>query len=134
MTRHFFKKMDRRKRLRSGLSIALAACLYAGAAQGDSPPAAASDPIPYSSLDEAMKALRSKPGVTFRSEGGWIVADDSAAIVVWLLTPVGHPAYPSIVKRHIVNSTAGAEMATDIRCFAPKLTCDKYFGGNQSSF
>jgi hypothetical protein len=67
-----------------------------------------------------MKALRAKPGVEFRNEGGWIVAYDPETIVSWLLTPVGHPAYPSIVKRHTVSGESGANMATDIRCFATK--------------
>lgn len=105
--------------------------LAALAAQvGASPPPAAKNPaIPYSSLEEAMKALKAKPGVEFRNEGGWIVAYDPETIVSWLLTPPGHPAYPSIVKRHIVNSASGADMVTEVRCFAMKAVCDKNFGG-----
>jgi hypothetical protein len=99
-----------------------------GAEDDPSPKASVRDEIPYASLDEALKALRAKPGVTFRSEGDWTVADDSEAIVAWLLTPLGHPAYPSIVKRHIVNTADGAHMAAEIRCFATKATCDSYFG------
>jgi hypothetical protein len=83
--------------------------------------------IPDASLDEALTALQATPGVMFRSEGGWSVAYDSEQIVSWLLTPLGHAAYPSIVKRHVVNTAAGAEMATDIRCFAKKVACDRYF-------
>ena len=105
---------------------ALVAC--GAAAQTDSP-SSKGDDIPYSSLDEALKDLHSKPSVAFRNEGGWIVAYDKVAVVSWLLTPKGHPAYPSIVKRHIVNSANGASMATDIRCFASQDACDKYFGG-----
>ena len=121
--------LEHMKNLRKLLVISLAVLVsFAAAAQNDSPPAEKVE-IPYSSLDEATKALHSKSGVTFRNEGGWIVAYDPKEIVSWLLTPKGHPAYPSIVKRHIVNSAAGAEMATEIRCFADKVTCDKYFGG-----
>lgn len=94
-----------------------------------SPKTSVGEEIPYASLDDAIKSLRAKPGITFRNQGGWIVAYDSEAIVSWLLTPRGHPAYPSIVKRHIVNNAAGAEMATNIRCFATKAACDRYFGG-----
>jgi len=117
------------KNLRNLLLIALAVFVsFAAAAQNVSPPDAKVE-IPYSSLDEAIKDLHSKSGVTFKNEGGWIVAYDAKGIVSWLLTPMGHSAYPSIVKRHIINSAAGAEMATEIRCFADKATCDKYFGG-----
>jgi hypothetical protein len=121
--------VDRMSRLRIALIILVAACAQANAADGgDSPKAAETKEIPYSSLDDAMKALRAKPGVKFRNEDGWIIADDSEAIVAWLLTPRGHPAYPSIVKRHVVNTADGAYMATDIRCFATKAACDSYFG------
>jgi hypothetical protein len=117
------------KHLRNIPIIPLAALVsFAAAAQGDPPPRESAE-IPYSSLDEAMKVLHSKVGVTFRNEAGWIVAYDSKEIVSWLLTPKGHPAYPSIVKRHIVNSADGANMTTEIRCFADKAICDKYFGG-----
>jgi hypothetical protein len=116
---------------RRSLAIALSALLIcAASAQGDPPKTDVSDEIPYRSLDDALKDLRSKPSVEFRNEGGWIVAYDSVAIVSWLLTPEGHPAYPSIVKRHVVNRADGASMATEIRCFASKAKCDKYFGGN----
>ena len=97
--------------------------------ESPAPPTVDKADIPYASLDEALKALRAKSGVEFRNEGGWIIAYDPETIVSWLLTPPGHPAYPSIVKRHIVNSASGAEMATEIRCFATKIVCDKYFGG-----
>jgi hypothetical protein len=85
--------------------------------------------IPYASLDEAIKALRAKPGVTFRNQGGWVVAEDLQAFTAWLLTPPGHPAYPSIVKRTVVNSNKGADFQTYVRCFASQEVCDKYFKG-----
>jgi hypothetical protein len=116
------------KRIRTALLLfVLAAPVLA------SPPVAEHAAIPYSSLAEALKALRAKPGVEFRNEGGWIVAYDPETIVSWLLTPPGHPAYPSIVKRHVVNSESGADMATEIRCFATKAVCDKFFGGTRST-
>jgi len=115
---------------RNPIVIGLAALFsWTAAAQNVPSKADVSDEIPYSSLEEAMKDLRSKPNVSFRNEGGWIIAYDSVALVSWLLTPEGHPAYPSIVKRHIVNRTEGAGMATEIRCFASQATCDKYFAG-----
>src|SRR6185436_16037405 len=118
------QSLDRMKLQRKSLATIVLSALLAGAsaAQSDSRDADVSDEIPYSSLDEALKDLRAKPSVSFRNEGGWIVAYDSVTLVGWLLTPEGHPAYPSIVKRHIVNSAEGASMATQIRCFASKAT------------
>src|SRR5262252_3825087 len=110
------------KRLRQSLTAIVLPVLLAcaAAAQSDPPKTDVSGEIPYSSLEEALKDLHSKPSVSFRNEGGWIVAYDSVTLVGWLLTPKGHPAYPSIVKRHVVNRPDGARMATEIRCFASK--------------
>jgi hypothetical protein len=83
--------------------------------------------IEYSTLEEALASLRAKAGVTFKNEDGWLVANDSSAIVIWLFTPPGHPAYPSMIKRHIVNTPDGAYMNTAIRCLASKAVCDRYF-------
>ena len=92
------------------------------------PSSPAPGPIPYASLEIALKDLHSWPGVTFRNQSGWIVAEDVAAHAVWLLTPPGHPAYPSIVRRMLVNGPTGATMNTDVQCFASQETCDKFFG------
>lgn len=85
--------------------------------------------ISYATLDESIKALRAKPDVTFRSQDGWMVAEDTQAHTVWLFTPPGHPAYPSMVKRTLVNKSEGAYFDTNVRCLASKDMCDKYFGG-----
>jgi hypothetical protein len=84
-------------------------------------------PIPYLTLDDALSALHAKSGVTFSNEGGWIVAKDLASSTGWLLTPPGHPAYPSIIRRMIVNGPDGAYMVTTVRCLASQEVCDKYF-------
>ena len=93
----------------------------------------AAEPVPsgesgieYSTLEEALSSLHAKAGVTFKNQGGWLVANDGT--VGWLFTPPGHPAYPTMIKRHIVNGPDGAHMVTDIRCQASKAVCDRYFG------
>jgi len=128
--RGLFAALDHMRKSHIVFAVLAVACVATRAAEpNSSPKTSVGEEIPYASIEEAIKALRAKSGVTFRNEGGWIVAYDDAAIVSWLLTPPGHPAYPSIVKRHIVNSAAGADMATEIRCFATKTVCDNYFGG-----
>lgn len=117
-------------RFRNLFAVLAIAVVQAMAAASDSRPKTPQpEGIPYASLEEALKALRAKPGVTFKEEGGWTVAYDPEAIVSWLLTLPGHPAYPSIVKRYIVNEADGAYMAADTRCFASKVVCDRFFGG-----
>jgi hypothetical protein len=120
------------KRLSSNLVALLGVWSVNGAfGQTAEPPAQRPETsIEYSTLDEAIAALRAKPGVTFRDQAGWRVAEDLDGLVVWLFTPPGHPAYPSMVKRTIVNRADGAHFETAVRCFASKGVCDKYFGGN----
>jgi hypothetical protein len=108
------------------LALILAACAPAFAAE---PVPSGTSGIEYATVEEALSALRAKAGVTFKDQDGWLVANDSDAIVVWLFTPLGHPAYPSMIKRHIVNGPDGAYMDTAIRCLASKAVCDQYFGG-----
>jgi hypothetical protein len=120
------------KHLRSNM-MAFIAVWSINAAFGQIAEAPAQRPktsIEYSTIDEAIEALRAKPGVTFRDQEGWSVAEDLEGLTVWLFTPPGHPAYPSMVKRTIVNRVDGAHFETAIRCFASKAVCDKYFGGN----
>ena len=111
---------------RIALVFLVAACSSALAA--DAVPSGESG-IEYSTLEEALSALHAKEGVTFKEQKGWLVADDSKAIVIWLFTMPGHPAHPTMIKRHIVNGADGAYMDTAIRCLASKAVCDKYFGG-----
>ena len=108
------------------LTLIVGACAPAFAAEPVKP---GTSGIEYLTLEEALSALHAKAGVTFKEQDGWLVADDSDAIVIWLFTPPGHPAYPSMIKRHIVNGPDGAYMDTAIRCLASKAVCDKYFGG-----
>ena len=119
------------KNLRFSLVLLLAICAdgIGLAATPEAPPSKQATDIPYNSLEEATAALRAKKGVTFKSQSGWTVAEDLDVSTSWLLTPVGHPAYPSIVRRTLVNGPDGAYMDTNIRCFASKETCDKFFGG-----
>ena len=90
-------------------------------------------PIPYLTVNEALKDLHAKASVTFRHQSGWIVATDLGASTVWLITPPGHPAYPSIVRRMLINTSTGAYMDTAVRCLASKRTCDSFFDNNNMS-
>jgi len=111
--------------LRIGLAFVAGACASVLAAE---PVPASESGIEYSTLAEALTALRAKSGVTFTNQKGWLVANDSVAIVVWLFTEPGHPAYPTMIKRQVVNGPDGAYMDTAILCLASQAVCDKYFG------
>jgi len=118
------------KHLRLCLVLVLAmSSLSSSLAQGaEAPESSDANSIGYASVEEALKALKAKPGVTFRTQDGWVVAEDMAVFTTWLFTPFGHPAYPSMVKRAVVNKADGAHMQTSVRCFASKEVCDNFFG------
>jgi hypothetical protein len=111
------------------LAIPLLWLVYASDSRGaNSASQSEEKPIPYDSVDDAEKALRAKKGVDFRNQDGWLIAEDLESSTVWLLTPPGHPAYPSIVKRALVNGPDGTYMETNVRCLASEDVCDKFFG------
>jgi len=91
----------------------------------DGPLAEASSPvIEYPNVAAALAGLHAKQGVVFRNEGGWTVAEDTAAYTIWSFPPEGHPAYPSVVKRQIVQENAGSSIKMSVHCQASKQACD----------
>jgi hypothetical protein len=56
---------------------------------------------------------------------GWIVFSDRAARTIWLFVPKGAPAYPTVVKRSIVQQGGDAAVIqTNMLCEASKSACD----------
>jgi hypothetical protein len=81
--------------------------------------------IGYPSVVAALKDLQSKPGVTFNTQNGWLIAEDTANLTIWSFAPKEHPAYPSVVKRSFVTTDGVTAMDMKVRCEAAKLSCDK---------
>jgi len=92
------------------------------------PTSAALTSIGYASVAEALAALRAKPGVTFTTQDGMTIAEDLDALTSWIFYPEGHPAYPTAIRRSLVNKPEGAYMETNVWCEAGKKACKKYFG------
>lgn len=80
--------------------------------------------IEYPNVAAALKSLHEKKGVIFRNENGWTVAEDSSSYTIWSFPPVGHPAYPSAVKRHVVQENVGSSIQMAVHCEASKQACD----------
>jgi hypothetical protein len=80
--------------------------------------------VGYRSVEAALKALHQKPGVTFRSENGWLIADEDGARTIWSFAPTGHPAYPTVVKRAVVVVDGVTNIQMDVLCEADKVACD----------
>jgi hypothetical protein len=87
-------------------------------------PEAKDSTIGYSTVEAALAALHAKPGVTFREEKGWTVAEDSKNFAIWSFPPKSHPAYPSAVKRWFVTGPEGTSLQMSVHCQASKDVCD----------
>jgi hypothetical protein len=81
--------------------------------------------IEYESPADALVALRSKPGVEISVQGGWTIAYEPASHVIWSFTPEKHAAYPSVIKRAIVEKDGSVFINMDVKCKASKEICDE---------
>lgn len=109
--------------MRSALA-ALALLVVHGAAQAQS---LAPSPIGYSTVSEALQALRSQPGmeVTTTKPDGWIIAHDPRSFVLWSFTPPGHYAHPTAVRRQVRESGSDVSIDMSVLCESQKANCDK---------
>jgi hypothetical protein len=90
-------------------------------AQGRGPGA-----IEYKTVAAALADLKARNSGSISIQGGYTVIDDKAGNAVWSFVPVGHPAYPAVVRRGIIvkpNGMTGIAMAT--LCQSGKTVCDK---------
>ncbi len=87
-------------------------------------PEANGDTIGYPTVDAALSALHAQPGVVFTVQNGWTIATDDATRTLWSFPPPGNPAYPSAVKRQIVEENGAVHMLMAVQCQATKEACD----------
>ena len=121
-------------RLRVWIRLVKSCCalntLLAGVPASANPPPlpeVAHSTIEYPSVEAALKALRTKPGVQIRDQSGWTLITDTedGNPVLWSFAPKSDPwAYPSVVKRSIVNTGQGASIDMQVHCEAEKAPCD----------
>jgi hypothetical protein len=88
-------------------------------------PAFGGENIGYPSPEAALAALRAKPGVTFREENDWIVAQDMADTTLWSITTENNRAHSTAVKRAFVERNGSIYIDTNILCTASKEICDQ---------
>ncbi|MGJ4946017.1 hypothetical protein ACQR1W_36020 [Bradyrhizobium sp. HKCCYLS1011] len=92
-------------------------------------PAAASEEggqvdLGYPSVAAALEGLRTKPGTRSSMQSGWTVIEDSAALTVWSFVPSDHPAYPTAIRRRVMQEGDNLSIQMDVRCEAEKAACD----------
>ena len=80
--------------------------------------------IGYSTVAEALAALRKNPDVSIRVQDGWTIANDSKDKTIWSFAPEGHPAYPAAIKRHMYEKGGALYVGMTALCQAGKAVCD----------
>jgi hypothetical protein len=80
--------------------------------------------VGYPTVAAALQGLHANPSIEFSSQAGWTIANDKAGLTIWSFPPEGDPAYPAVVKREIVQDSAGVEMKMAVLCQSTKQACD----------
>ena len=81
--------------------------------------------IGYESVSAAYEALSTKEGVEGSNQGGWVIFKDRADNSLWSFTPKEHPAYPSTIKRTVVEQEGKLFIDMKALCGAEQLACDE---------
>lgn len=81
--------------------------------------------VGYPTVDAALAALKARGDVSISAQGGWTIVEDKAARTFWSFAPDGHPAYPAVVKRTVVERDGGVSIDMRALCQAQKSECDK---------
>lgn len=105
-------------------SFTIAICPLSAAQAPQAPLPETPANIGYDTVAAALTGLRSRPGVVFTTEDGWLIATDEAAYSIWSFAPQGYPAYPAVVKRQAIPKGTGSVMAMSVVCEASKSACD----------
>ena len=81
--------------------------------------------IGYSSVSEALNALKQKEDLEITVVRGWTIVNNENEHSLWSFTPVEHPAHPAVVKRTTVETDGSVYIKTRVLCQATKQECDK---------
>jgi hypothetical protein len=80
--------------------------------------------IGYGSVEEAWEALSSRDDVRISKDSGWTQIQDFEAAALWSFAPEDDPAYPTTVKRTVVDHGSAVEIVMDGLCQADYKTCE----------
>jgi hypothetical protein len=90
--------------------------------------AAVDDPAPigYSSVAGVLQALRADPRAQFQDQQGWTVvaSREGEHAVEWFFPPVDHPAYPSVIRRTVLEENGVGLIDLAALCQVPQSDCD----------
>ena len=109
--------------MNKSLLVLIASAMSSGTYAQASPET--SSGIGYESVSAAYEALSTKEGVEGSNQGGWVIFKDRADNSLWSFTPKEHPAYPSTIKRTVVEQEGKLFIDMRALCGAEQLACDE---------
>ena len=81
--------------------------------------------IGFGTVPEALASLRARPEVVEREQQGWLLFKDEPHHTLWSFAPKDHPAFPSAVKRELIEKNGGLYVNMSVLCGASKKVCDQ---------
>ncbi len=84
-----------------------------------------SAPIPFTTVEQARKALSAQSGMQVSEQQGWLIVTDQKEMTLWSFTPRGLAAYPAAVRRRVVRGSEEIYVETTALCEAEKAACDR---------
>jgi len=76
-------------------------------------------------VPELLTKLKSNPDARISNDRGWEIVSVKSERALYSFTPESHPAYPSYVKREVVESEGRVQIKTSVKCRAEKNVCDQ---------
>jgi hypothetical protein len=109
--------------------VAVSVVMIAGPVKANQPvqaplPEKSDSNIGYETVAAALTGLRSRPGVVFTTENGWLIATEEAVYTIWSFAPQSYPSYPAVVKRQVIPKGTGSLIEMSVLCEASKSACD----------
>lgn len=80
----------------------------------------------YSSVAEALTALKTRDNVSIEVSQGWTIVTEADGLTTWSFTPSNHPAHPAVAKRALYEDPDGWHIKMDVLCEAEKAACDQF--------
>lgn len=83
-------------------------------------------PIPFKTVEEALKSLESDPKTELTEYEGWKIfkQKQNGRYILWSFTPDNHPAHPTVVRRAIVKLNGELTIDMDALCYSTRIFCD----------
>ncbi len=78
----------------------------------------------YNTVLQALEALKSDPNADVSEFNGWVIVSETTNKALWSFAPKEHPAYPSVVRRAVVEKDGQIGITTQVSCAAKKSICD----------